>query len=162
MGCLGILGWQQAQTAWYNLCDSSQPLGLVEIKIPHSAQHMTLIEACGSSTFCLEQQERDRQAEATSQLLLPNTVSTVLHWQRVVWLCSDDRQIPTHRTDLQGQDMVGATATKAQKILLVTLLASCTLLDCVGSRVWQVHRETAYVSLHCYCVTVRVMQLLIT
>lgn len=61
MGCLGILGWQQAQTAWYNLCDSSQPLGLVEIKIPHSARHMTLSEACGSSTFCLQQQERDRR-----------------------------------------------------------------------------------------------------
>ena len=42
-------------------CDSSQPLGLVEIKNPHSARHMTLSEACGSSTFCLEQQERDGQ-----------------------------------------------------------------------------------------------------
>ena len=42
-------------------CDSSQPLGLVEIKNPHSAWHMTLSGACCRSTFCLEQQERNRQ-----------------------------------------------------------------------------------------------------
>ena len=48
---------EQAQTA----CDSSQPLGLVKIKNPHSVRHMTLSEACGNSTFCLEQQERDGQ-----------------------------------------------------------------------------------------------------
>ena len=42
-------------------CDASQPLGLVEIKNPHSARHMTLREACDSSIFCLECQERDGQ-----------------------------------------------------------------------------------------------------
>ena len=41
--------------------DASQPLGLVEIKNPHSARHMTLSEACDNSTFCLEKREKDGQ-----------------------------------------------------------------------------------------------------
>ena len=35
--------------------DSSQPLGLVEIKNPYATQNQTLMEATQKSTFCLEQ-----------------------------------------------------------------------------------------------------------
>ena len=39
--------------------DSSQPLGLVEIKNPYSARHLTMAEAVKSPTFCLEQNKKE-------------------------------------------------------------------------------------------------------
>ena len=39
----------------------THPTGLVEIKNPYSTRQLTLTEACNSSTFCLEQKQRDGQ-----------------------------------------------------------------------------------------------------
>ena len=42
----------------YDPVNAVQPFGLVEFKNPHSARAKTLDEACDSTTFCLEKEER--------------------------------------------------------------------------------------------------------
>ena len=39
--------------------DASKPSGLVEIKNPYSARHLTLAEAVKSPTFCLQHKKED-------------------------------------------------------------------------------------------------------